>query len=175
MESIQCNDVTISGSGVAIFPSEVNHFPKHLPSGSSFLITGGSARLVEIVISARVGVVVLVVDISESDIIHRPHEKTAVTLKTPVHAERLMDVGKKDKDTSAATVSLDVRQAVCQVLSFPAVEMSKGLSAFSSTATKETLPRPQLFEAPLAPFPLPHPHPLHNEETQRCISPLSLP
>lgn len=33
--------------------------------------------------------VAVMVDVSESDIVHRPHGKTAVKLKTPMHTKRL--------------------------------------------------------------------------------------
>lgn len=128
MEVLQCDDVTIPGNGIAIFLSEVNHFPKHLPSGSSFLITGGPAGTVEIMINRKVGVVVLVVDISESDIIHRPQGKTAVKLKTLLRTNRLtITVGGTDKPKKPSAVTLsDVRQAVRWVISLPAVETSTG-------------------------------------------------
>lgn len=80
---------------------------------------------------------------------------------------------KKGKETSVVTL-LDVRQEVRWALSRPAVLNGKRVISLELRRQEGNLLPPQLFEAPLAPFPLPHPHPLHNEETQQCISPLSL-
>lgn len=87
MEELHVNDRNILGTGfVTFFSDKVNHFPKHLQSGSRFPITGSSALAVEIMISRRTVVVEEEEeDISESDI-HKQHSTGCHTLTHLIRA-----------------------------------------------------------------------------------------
>lgn len=151
---------TISGSCVAIFPSEVNRFPKHLPSGSSFLITAVTIHFLEIIISNRKSTwyIVSSVDISRSDY-HPPNSSENELCLRLWNA--LMNDWCWRKNESKETFIM-TRQAAGRLRFQPTqVKWGNGKSDQSSAAGKRgKLGRlVSMFEAPFTSFPLPHPHP----------------